>query len=101
MVAQNPDIDRRIPPGRLVLVILSWVGVVGSALLIVFVTHTCRQATQELEVLRREATNLRVESGRIMLERSALAAYSRVENKAVEKLGMFIPDNNAIMVVGQ
>ncbi len=66
-------------------------GTIVSALAVVFVTHQSRVATDELETLRHEAADLHVASGQFLLERSTLAAYSRIEAIALNELGMTVP----------
>jgi|GEM_PF-2025078 len=68
-----------------------WLGCFVSALGVVYTTFKSRTATQSLEVLRRESTQLQVASGQYLLEKSSWAAYSRVEQVAVNKLKMKVP----------
>ncbi len=68
-----------------------WLGAVVSALAVVFVTHQSRVAIDQLETLRHEAADLHVASGQFLLERSTLAAYSRIETIALNELGMTVP----------
>lgn len=70
---------------------VSWLFCVGSAVGVVYSTFESRKATQELEELRREASGLQVMSGQFLLERSSWATYSRVEDIATKKLNMKVP----------
>lgn len=76
-----------------------WLGVLSSALGVTYVTFEARTATRQLEVLRQEAAALHVQSGQFLLERSSLAAYGRVEDIAMEQLGMVVPGLEQIIVV--
>lgn len=88
------------PAGRKgVLVSVLWVAVVASALAVVFTTHSTRLATHELETLRHAAVDLHVESGQLLLEKSSLSAYARVERKAVETLHMTVPSIEEMVIV--
>lgn len=81
------------------LVVSLWVAVVGSALGVVFVTHKARIATHELEKSRHLAADLHVESGQLLLEKSTLSAYARVEKNAIEKLGMTVPSVEQMVII--
>lgn len=76
-----------------------WCAVVATALAVVYVTHRARLGTHSLEELRHEAAHLHVQSGQFLLERSSLAAYARVEEFAIEKLEMTVPNIDQVMVV--
>lgn len=62
-----------------------------SALAAVYASHQTRQLFSELEQARLEHDRLLEQRGRLLLERSTFAAYGRVENVAVETLGMQAP----------
>lgn len=76
-----------------------WIAVVGSALGVVFTTYKVRMATHELETLRHQAADLHVESGQLLLERSSLSAYARVEKNAIENLNMTVPSIEHMVIV--
>jgi len=76
-----------------------WVMVMVSALGVVHSTHRARLATHELEKLRHEAADLHAESGQLMLERSSLATYARVEQLALKKLDMTVPPIDQVVIV--
>lgn len=86
------------PLARSGLVVL-WLLVVGSALGVVYTTHEGRQHLNELETLRREAAQLQVEWGQYLLEQSTWAAYSRIEQIALGKLQMQVPETEQIIVL--
>ncbi len=87
--------------GKLLLLSLLWGGVVLSGLAVVYVTFDVRQHTQALAELNLKAQDLQVESGQLLLERSALAAYARVEKLSTETLRMRVPNGHEIVVVGE
>lgn len=85
--------------GRKILLACLWAGVMVSSLSVVFVTHRARLATQQLEVLRHQAADLQVESGQLLLEKSSLSAFARVEQKALNELDMIVPELNQVVVI--
>ena len=76
-----------------------WLMIVTSALGVVYATHRARLATHELEKLRHQAADLHAESGQLLLEKSSLAAYARVEQLAVKELNMIVPEINQVVIV--
>jgi cell division protein FtsL len=88
-----------IKPGQLMALTGLWLLVMVSALGVIHATHRARLATQELEKLRHEAADLHAESGQLMLERSSLAAYARVEQLALKKLEMTVPQIDQVVIV--
>lgn len=68
-----------------------WIAIVLSSLGVVHTTFVTRQATQSLEELRKEAGDLQVSAGKYLLEKSTLAAYTRVEIEAETRLDMEVP----------
>ncbi len=75
------------------MVAILWLGCVISALAVVYESHLARKSTANLENARRELNALQVESGQLLLEKSSLTAYSRVENAASSQLHMINPNN--------
>jgi len=88
-----------IKPGQLMALTGLWLLVMVSALGVIHATHRARLAIQELEKLRHEAADLHAESGQLMLERSSLAAYARVEQLALKKLEMTVPQIDQVVIV--
>ena len=76
-----------------------WGLCISSAFGVVYSTFETRNATHELEELRREAAGLKVTSGQYLLEQSSLASYSRVEHIAKQRLGMFDPSAEQTVLV--
>ncbi len=96
--AEKPDSPNR-PMGLPVLCGCLWVGVVVSSLGVVYSTYETRQSIRYLENLRREAASLQVTSGKYLLEKSTLAAYTRVESEAKNALDMKIPSFESLIMV--
>lgn len=76
-----------------------WVGVVSSALAVVASTQQVRKDVNQLETLRREASQLQVEWGQYLLEQSTWAAYSRIETIATQELNMLAPTPEKVIMV--
>ncbi|WP_045858143.1 cell division protein FtsL [Teredinibacter purpureus] len=84
---------------KAVIIAVLWLSCVSSAMGVVYVSYESRQATQKLEVLRRESGRMQVASGQFLLEKSTWAAYSRVEKIAVNELNMVVPDSDKTVLV--
>lgn len=83
------------------LLLLLWGLVLASALGVVRSTHEVRTQLNQLEVMRREATQLHVQWGQYLLEQSAWSAYGRIEKEATEKLHMVIPRGEQLVMVSK
>lgn len=88
-----------ISKSKLALVGVLWIAVLVSALSVVYVTFDVRQHTQQLAELNDRAQTLQIETGQLLLEKSALAAYARVERIATQELNMRVPTGHEIVVV--
>ena len=84
---------------RAAAVVVLWLLTLFSGLAVVFNTHSSRQKVQELELLRREDIALKVSAGQYQLELSSLAAYSRIESLASDRLSMQAPDPGRTVLV--
>ena len=71
----------------------------ASAVGVVWVKHENRKAFAELAALRAERDALDVEWDRLLLEQSAWAANSRVEQLARDQLGMVQAEDAQVVVV--
>ena len=58
---------------KAVIIAVLWLSCVSSAMGVVYVSYESRQATQKLEVLRRESGRMQVASGQFLLEKSTWA----------------------------
>ncbi|MFV8782237.1 cell division protein FtsL [Microbulbifer sp. SA54] len=68
-----------------------WVLVMVSALTVVHTTQRSRALTAQLEQAQHYRDELRYEQERLLLERGAWSAYSRIEQVAKEQLKMRAP----------
>lgn len=71
----------------------------ANALLVILVSFENRELAHEWQALGEEHDKLQEEYGRLMLEYSTLAAPSRVEYIARQKLDMEFPDKNNTQVI--
>ena len=88
-----------ISKSKLSLVSILWMSVVVSAVSVVYITFDVRRHTQALAVLNNQTQTLQVETGQLLLEKSALAAYARVEKIATQDLKMRVPTGHEVVVV--
>lgn len=71
----------------------------GSATGVVFSTHNSRHLLNELQQLEQQRNALQVEWGQLLLEQSSLVSQGRIENLAIQELGMKIPATENVVVV--
>jgi cell division protein FtsL len=90
-----------IKKGKFTLIGILWLCVLVSAIAVVYVTFDVRRYTQELAQTSKKTQNLQIETGQLLLEKSALAAYARVERIATEQLNMRVPTGHEIVVVNK
>ena len=83
--------------GALILVL--WVGVLGSAAGAIYCKHRARELFVELERLNARRDNLDVEWGQLQIEQSAWSTHAFVERVASTKLRMATPPPQAIEVI--
>ena len=81
---------------RFVLLLLV---VMGSGLSVVYITHRDRVLFNELQQLKGTANALQLEWGQLLIEQSTFGLEGRIENKAVEQLGMRVPPVDHIVMV--
>ena len=55
----------------------------------------------EYDRLKNEANELSVEWGQLLIEQSTFGVEGRIEQKAIDQLGMRVPDVSQIVMVGQ
>lgn len=77
----------------------SMTAVLMSAIAIVYVTNEYRIALSEMENMEKQAHELRLTWGQLLLEQASLLTPSRVEALASQKLGMHIPAEQAVLVL--
>jgi cell division protein FtsL len=73
--------------------------VLVSGLFVVATTHHNRFAFNELQELREQANQLEMEWGQLLIEQSTFGVEGRIEQKALEKLQMEVPDISSIVMV--
>jgi cell division protein FtsL len=84
---------------RLVILLITLVAVVGSALGVVYARHESRRQAVELGLLEDQRDAYIAEWSRLQIEQAVLAGASLVEHRAREQLGMENPADAAILVV--
>ncbi|MFI2812604.1 MULTISPECIES: cell division protein FtsL [Microbulbifer] len=84
---------------RMLIVAFLWVATLVSALGVVHTTQSSRALTAELVQAQKQRDELRYEQERLLLERGAWSAYSRIEREARDKLGMRAPEAGERIIV--
>jgi len=84
--------------GRLFLLVLI-MGVLASALGVVFSTNESRKLFVELQGLQKTRDELSADWGRLQLEQSTWATHGRIEQIANNKLEMVNPPPGAVVIV--
>ncbi|SDT90754.1 cell division protein FtsL [Pseudomonas pohangensis] len=87
-----------LPAGSLLLLLL-FIGVLGSALAVSYSAHVHRQLLNGLFDELNARDKLQAEWGRLILEQSTWTAHSRIENLAVAQLHMRIPEPAEVQLV--
>ncbi len=78
---------------QLVAFVVLLVAVVASGIQVALVSHQVRRLHSQLEVAQKNQDEHMAEYSRLLLERSALAAYQNVEQVAEKKLDMTFPQD--------
>ncbi|SDZ92821.1 cell division protein FtsL [Microbulbifer marinus] len=73
------------------MVALLWLATIASALAVVQTTQRSRELTAQLVQAQKTRDELRYEQERLLLEKGAWSAYSRIEKVAREELNMHVP----------
>jgi cell division protein FtsL len=82
------------------LVLLALVlGVIASAIGVVWARHLHRQAYIELSTLERGRDELNIEFGRLQLEQATWSEANRIEQVAGNRIGMKFPEDADIVVL--
>ncbi|TAK78475.1 MAG: cell division protein FtsL [Gammaproteobacteria bacterium] len=74
-------------------------GILFSALGVVYITHTSRELYASYQHRLTEQNRLHVERGQLLLERGALMMQARVQQLAEEKLNMVVPDHKSVVII--
>lgn len=86
---------------RAFLLLALMIAVVISAIAVVQTRHQHRQLFVHLSELESERDELNIEFGRLQLEQATWADPARIENLALNKLGMKYPNADELRVVGR
>jgi cell division protein FtsL len=70
-----------------------------SGLSVVNTTHENRFSFNELQELREQANALEIEWGQLLIEQSTFSVEGRIEQKAVNRLQMRVPETSNIVMV--
>ncbi|HEY9032717.1 MAG TPA: cell division protein FtsL [Pseudomonadales bacterium] len=76
-----------------------WLLVVASALAVVYSHHGSRQRFIHWQQQLAEQREFEVALGQLLIEKSSLTAYSRLEHLAAKKLNMQIPAGEQVILV--
>lgn len=76
-----------------------FIAVIFSAISTIYSVHLTRKYVSELSDLNKAGDDLQIEWERLLLEINMLSGYSRIENIAVQKLGMQAPKAHQVRVV--
>jgi cell division protein FtsL len=87
---------RRLLPVALPLL---WLGVLGSAVQVIYARHKARDVFVHLEKLNAERDSLDMEWGRLQLEQSYWSSNAFVERVANAKLQMNLPQTRDVRIV--
>jgi len=93
------DIARSLVLRKWLVGSLLLLSVLGSAVAVINVSHINRQLFSTYQGLLNMRDEMEVEWGQLLLEHSALAAHARVEQLAIKKLGMRVPEADEIVMV--
>ncbi len=89
---------KRFPKGSLLMLVL-FIGVLGSALAVSYSAHWNRQLLNSLYGELSVRDKAQAEWGRLILEQSTWTAHNRIETLASEQLKMRIPDAAEVRMV--
>jgi cell division protein FtsL len=78
--------------GLALLVLVSALGVISAK-------HENRKLFVQLQALEKQRDQMNVEWGRLQLEQGTWAASSRVERIARKRLGMVMPQGEAVVII--
>ncbi len=73
--------------------------VLGSGIAVVYARQEHRQAYVLLTVLQRQRDEINIEFSRLQLEQATWAETNRIEQVAVERVGMVFPQGADVVVI--
>lgn len=77
-----------------------WLVIFFSAFAVIYSSFVAREKFVVWQKLIAESQSLEVEWGQLLIEKSRLTSYSRLESIAIDKLKMLAPPTKQIVVVG-
>ena len=81
------------------LTISLWLLICVSAVAVVYSNHGARSSFIEWQTLLQDAQDFDVEWGQLLIEKSSLSSYARLEGEASKKLNMSAPTTEQIVIV--
>ncbi|NRB39810.1 MAG: cell division protein FtsL [Pseudomonadales bacterium] len=76
-----------------------WLAISATCFAVILTSYNARQRFIEWQFLLSDAQAFEVEWGQLLLEKSTMASYSRLEQIAADKLNMTAPSKQQIVVV--
>ncbi len=76
-----------------------WMTIVISAFAVIYSSFSARTAFIAWQSLLHEARQYDVEWGQLLIEKSTMASYARLEGIAADQLQMTAPDKSQVIVV--
>jgi cell division protein FtsL len=76
-----------------------WLAIVLSAFAIINSSYYARQKFIQWQILLSDAQDYEVEWGQLLLEKSTMASYARLESMAADALNMTEPKKDQIVVI--
>ena len=84
---------------RHVLMLVLYLAVIGSALAVVVASHKNRELLIVHEELIQQKDALDVEWRHLVIEQNALSEHNRIERQVEQKLGMYRPKNDEVVMI--
>lgn len=84
---------------RSLLLMSLMLAVLGSALAVVNTSYKHRMVFHELQQSRVQTNDLDVQWGQLLIEQSTFGLEGRIERRAIDELGMKLPDWSTIKMV--
>lgn len=84
---------------QFLIVVALVLGVMGSALGVVYAKYESRKLFVELQQLQNKRDAMNVEWGQLQLEQSTWATHGRIDRVARKKLGMINPSHETVVII--
>jgi cell division protein FtsL len=98
VLSRHVALTHLITRSQLAIMLMS-LGVLMSALSVIYVTQTTRMLYATYQHNLAEQDHLHVQRGQLLLERSTWLMQSRVQNIAADKMGMVVPNAKSVVIV--